>query len=217
MSPINLWPLFGLRVLTPTVELRYPNDDDIAEIAERSAIIGVHQQGYMPFTVPWTEVDPPLQQRNTMQHHWSLRSNWRPEQWTCNFVVVLDGDIVGAQGAGATDFGVLRSALTGSYLLTPYQGRGLGKEMRAAILHLLFAGLGAELAETAAFDDNDRSIGVTRSLGYEFQGRRRVLSQGASRDQLLFRLARAEWESRRRDDIEIVGLAPCLELFGVYD
>jgi RimJ/RimL family protein N-acetyltransferase len=40
------------------------------------------------------------------------------------------------------DFAVLREVHTGSWLGQRYQGQGLGTEMRSAVLHLGFAGLG---------------------------------------------------------------------------
>ena len=59
---------------------------------------------------------------------------------------------------------------TGSWLGRRFQGRGLGKEMRAAVLGFAFDGLGAEVAETSAFLDNLPSNGVSRALGYEENG-----------------------------------------------
>ncbi len=214
MSAVEHWPLFGLRIRTPRVELCYPDDEQIAEIASRAARDGVHDRAFMPFTIEWTDVPPPLQQRLTMQHHWSVRASWTPRDWACNFVVLVDGRIVGSQSAAAKDFAELRSPLTGSYLFVPEQGKGIGTEMRSAMLHLLFAGLSAEYAHTAAWSDNAASLGVTRHLGYEYQGTRRMLSRGAARDHLDFRLAREMWERRRRDGIVIEGLTPCLGLFG---
>ncbi len=38
--------------------------------------------------------------------------------------------------------------------------------MRAAVLHLAFAGLEAEYADSDAFTDNAASLGVSRKLGY---------------------------------------------------
>ncbi|EQD45135.1 GCN5-related N-acetyltransferase, partial [mine drainage metagenome] len=67
---------------------------------------------------------------------------------------------------------------TGSWLGREHQGRGFGKEMRAAILHLGFATLGAEEALTSAFSDNPASIRVTRGLGYEENGTWRAARRG---------------------------------------
>ena len=130
-------------------------------------------------------------------------------------MTVVDGEVVGTQGLFAESFGVRRTAGTGSWLGLEHQGRGIGKEMRAAVLHLLFDGLGALRAETGAFEDNAQSIGVTRSLGYRENGELIVDREGNRTRELLFVLDRADWATRRRDDIEIVGLEPCLPLFGL--
>jgi hypothetical protein len=60
------WPLFDLIVRTPRVELHYPNDDDVDALADLAAR-GIHDPTVMPFLFPWTDVAPPLQQRNTLQ------------------------------------------------------------------------------------------------------------------------------------------------------
>jgi RimJ/RimL family protein N-acetyltransferase len=209
------WPLFGLRVTTPRLELRYPTDDDIAVIAERSAVDGIHDPEFMPFTIEWTDVESPLQQRNSLLHHWGNRASWTPQSWNCNFAVVVDGTIVGIQGAGADNFSILHSVLTGSFLFLPDQGKGIGSEMRAAILHLVFAGLGAQQALSAAWSDNAQSHGVSAKLGYERVGSRMSVSRGAAREMINLRLERAVWQAQARTDIVIEGLEPCLNLFGV--
>ncbi len=208
------WPLFGLRVTTPQLQLRYPDDADSAALAELGAR-GVHDPAVMPFQVPWTDVAPPRQQREALQYMWRTRASWTAERWALPMAVVVDGAVVGVQAADGTDFPTLRAVTTGSWLGASHQGKGIGTEMRVAILHLAFAGLGAEYAHSAAFDDNPASIAVTRKLGYEEEGTRRLVRRGAPARQILFRMSRAQWERIRRDDIEIDGLEPCLELFGL--
>jgi RimJ/RimL family protein N-acetyltransferase len=80
-----------------------------------------------------------------------LRAQWRPDAWDLPFGVWADGAPVGVQSAGAKDFPTLRTAGTGGWLGRSYQGKGPGTEMRAAILHLLFAGLDAVAATSGAF------------------------------------------------------------------
>jgi RimJ/RimL family protein N-acetyltransferase len=208
------WPLFGLRIETPLLTLRYPDDDDIATLAELGAA-GVHDPGWMPFTIPWTDVAPPLQQRQSMQFIWRTRAEWAPEHWHMPMAVVVDDRVVGVQAALADQFAVLRTVSTGSWLGRLYQGKGIGTEMRAAILHLAFAGLGAEYALSRAFVDNEASIRVTSRLGYEEVGRQVVVRRDAPAWMIDFRLPRSRWEARRRDDIAIVGLDACRELFAV--
>ena len=211
---VEYWPLFDLRIRTPRLELRYPDDEGVFELA-RLAAAGIHDPDYMPFGLGWTDVPSPEQERNSLQYHWRLRAEWKPESWNLSLLTICDGRIVGTQGVFATDFGVLREAETGSWLGREFQGRGIGKEMRAAILHLLFEGLGARRANTAAWEDNHRSLGVTRSLGYVENGDQYQMQRDKAGHHLRFKLEREDWERRRRDDIVIENLAPCLPMFGV--
>jgi RimJ/RimL family protein N-acetyltransferase len=66
-----------------------------------------------------------------------------------------------AQGLGGRDFAVLREVHTGSWLGRRYQGHGIGTQMRAAVLHLAFEGLGAQHAAFGAFEHNAASLGVS--------------------------------------------------------
>jgi RimJ/RimL family protein N-acetyltransferase len=207
------WPLFGLRVETPVLTLRYPDDEDAMAIADVAAA-GVHDPAWMPFSVPWTDVAPPLLQRGSLQHLWRTRAEWTPQQWHLPMAVVVGGRVVGLQAMVAEQFPILRTVSTGSWLGRSYQGKGLGKEMRAAILHLAFAGLGADYALSRAFADNDASIAVTRRLGYDEVGRHLLVRRDAPAWMIDFRLPRSRWEQQRRGDISIVDLDPCVELFG---
>lgn len=208
-----LWPLFGLRVRTPRLELRYPDDDLVAEVAEVAAG-GVHEPDYMPFSVPWTLAEPPALQRGTLQFVWQTRSALRPDDWQLPLVALVEGRPVGMQDVLASEFPRLRVVSSGSWLGRAHQGRGLGKEMRAAMLHLAFAGLGAERAESGARVDNAASLGVSRALGYRENGDAQVLRGGQPVRHLRLVLTREVWAERRRDDIEITGLEPCLDLLG---
>src|SRR5437588_682625 len=69
------WPLFALRVRTPRLELRYPDDDDVVALAELGAR-GVHEPDFMPFTTAWTDAPSPEQERNTLQHYWLQPAQW---------------------------------------------------------------------------------------------------------------------------------------------
>ncbi len=87
MAPVDHWPLFGLRVRTPRIELVYPGDEQVAEVADLAAL-GIHPPGYRPFLRPWTEVPPPHQQRGTFQHLWAMRGAWAPASLVCPLAVV---------------------------------------------------------------------------------------------------------------------------------
>lgn len=208
------WPLLDLRVVTPRLELRPPDDDDLDALAALAAD-GVHPPDEMPFSEPWTDADPPEVRRRVLQWEWRSRGEWSAERWRLNLSVWADDVCVGTQGISADDFPMMRTITSGSWLGAAHQGKGLGKEMRAAALHLAFAELGAKRAETSAFADNHASLGVTRALGYEPNGEAVELRRGQPATQLRFVLLQEAWEQRRRNDIAVEGLEPCLPQFGL--
>jgi RimJ/RimL family protein N-acetyltransferase len=210
-----IWPLFDLRVCTPRLELRYVDDELASELAQLAAR-GIHDPAYMPFGMPWTDVPSPQLERSSMRWYWRGRAELSPESWRIELAVIVDAVAVGTTGLMANDFPTLRQFESGSWLGREYQGKGIGKEMRQATLHLGFGGLGAEYATTTAWHDNGPSLGVTRSLGYNEEGRRRAVRRGEATEQIGFRLHHDDWRQRlRRDDIVIDGLTPCLPLFGL--
>ena len=214
MALIDHWPLFGLRIVTPRIELRYPDDELVAELATLTGK-GVHDPATMPFMIPWTDAPAHELPRNSVQFFWRNRAAWTADEWHCVLAVLVDGEVQGIQDVFAKQFRALRSFETGSWLGLAHQGKGIGKEMRAAVLHLGFAGLGGQVAITGAWHDNLASLGVTRSLGYEPNGQETLLRRDTPDVMLHFRMERAAWEARRRDDITIEGLEPCLGLFGI--
>ncbi len=114
----------------------------------------------------------------------------------------------------ATRFAVHRTVNTGSWLGQAFQGRGFGKEMRAAVLAFAFDGLGARVAETMAYLDNAASNAVSRSLGYVENGRDRSAPEGVSREMQRFDMTDVQWRARPRPPVTIDGLDACRELFG---
>jgi RimJ/RimL family protein N-acetyltransferase len=205
------WPLFDLRVRTPRVELRYPDDELVAE-AVAVASKGIHDPATMPFGFPWTDAKSPEFERNSLKHWWRHRVDHSADSWNLNFVVLVDDKVVGAQGAIAVKFARLRQAETGSWLGQAFQGQGIGKEMRAAVLHFLFAGLGAERAISGAWHDNASSLGVSRALGYRENGEEYRMRRDEPDRLIHLLMTREEWEPTRRDDIEIVGLEGCIDM-----
>jgi RimJ/RimL family protein N-acetyltransferase len=207
------WPIFDLRVRTPRLELRLPDDGELISLA-RLVEAGVHSPDYMPFVIPWTDHRPPELGRKFMQWHWRARARWSPRSWELHFVALEGGQLVGAQDLEADDFGVLRTVAGGVWVGHAYQGRGLGREMREAVLHLAFAGLGAHAARAMTFDDNQAMLAVLHGLGYAANGSDPTVRRGAPGRCLRLQLDRAGWERIRRDDIAIEGLEPCLPLLG---
>jgi RimJ/RimL family protein N-acetyltransferase len=206
-------PVLGLRVRTPRLELRFPAPEELAELAEL-AVEGIHEPDLMPFGNPWTELPPDQLARRVIQRHWKTLSAIEPGSWALNLAVFMDGTPVGVQEVEADDFAIQRQVHSESWLGLRHQGQGIGTEMRAAMLHLAFAGLGAEEAVSVGYVHNHASLRVSRKLGYAENGIGRGISRGKVALEQRFRLTRAAWEEHRSVDATIEGLEPCLSLLG---
>jgi RimJ/RimL family protein N-acetyltransferase len=209
----RFWPLYGLRITTPSLELLLPGLELLDELAAVAAA-GVHEPGEMPFLFPWTDGSPETRARTVFQHVLSTVAGWRPEDWALSLAVLHEGKVVGRQDVSASAFPRTREAQTGSWLGLAHQNQGLGTEMRAAVAHLAFEGLGAKTLKSGAMADNPRSLAVSRKLGYRPDGVDEVPVKGEVRTVRWLRLDRASWEERRTVAVELHGLEPCLELFG---
>jgi len=209
-----LFPLLDLRLFTGDLELRIPREDELpafAEVVER----GIHVPDEMPFGIPWT--DQPTRERNLSSYRWWMgsRANFAPEAWTLTLGVWEHGRPVGFQDLRADQFPVLRTVATGSWLGLEFQRRGIGRQMRQAVLGLAFDHLGAEVAETEAFLDNPASNRVSLAVGYEPNGFGRLAPRGVARETQRFRLTVEGWRARPRPTVSVEGLKACLELFGL--
>jgi RimJ/RimL family protein N-acetyltransferase len=206
------WPLFDLRLRTPRLELRLPTDDDLLALMA-VARAGVHDPTTTPFLVTWDELPSPAFERSFLLHWWASRGSWRPESWTLTLAAIADGQPIGIQDLMAKDFSRRRSVSTGSWLGQPYQGRGYGTEMRAAVLWLAFECLGALMAESGYIAGNPSSARVSEKLSYVPNGERIVAPRG---EPLVEHVVRATPETWRRDLVQVTveNLEPCLALFG---
>jgi RimJ/RimL family protein N-acetyltransferase len=205
--------LWDLVVRTPRLELRLPTDDDLTRLAAVAAG-GIHDPAEMPFEVPWTDVPSPGLERNLLQFAWRNRAGWTADNWVAQFSIFVDGRPVGEQTVRADRFAETGRVSSGSWLGRAWQGQGIGKEMRAAMLHFAFAGLGAARAESGAWHDNPASIAISKALGYELTGVSSEERRGRPTQQLHFVLTREGWAPNRRGDIVIEGLEPVADWFG---
>jgi RimJ/RimL family protein N-acetyltransferase len=208
------WPLAKLRLETPRLELRLPSENDLDALASLAAH-GVHDPLVQPFAFPWTDVSPADRARSTLQYQWTQWGQWKPEKWVLELAVERNGTVVGIQSVSGEDFAVLRQVATGSWLGLEHHGQGIGTEMRAAILYLAFAGLGAEDAVSDAFTDNPASLGVSRKLGYTDDGIELHSRRGRRAVTQRLRLDRATWQESQTVPVTIHGLEPCLPMFGL--
>ncbi|WP_163543029.1 GNAT family N-acetyltransferase [Occultella kanbiaonis] len=207
LSPAALWPFTRLAARSGDLELRYLDDDLLAAVAAVAAR-GVHAEDFMPFDFPWTRGTPVEVARSVLAYEWGKRAAMSPDAWTIELAVLVDGVPAGIQAIDATNFAVTRTVETGSWLGRAFQGRGIGTRMRALMLHLAFAGLGAEVATTSAWADNGPSNGVTRRLGYSPNGVRLESREGKQTEKLHYRLTRAAWgenQAARLSDVTLTG------------
>src|SRR5687767_1545277 len=211
-TPLEVvWPLFGLRIRSEHLVLRLPTDDDLVALLDL-AKAGIHPPDEMPFGIAWSVVEGAGFDQGFLAHHWSARGSWSVEDWRLNLLVEADGRPVGSQSVWGREFPIHRTVDTGSWLGRAFQGRGLGKEMRSAVLSFAFDGLGARFATSSAFLDNAASNAVSRSLGYEENGRGSLAPQGVARETQLFRMSAEAWRARPRPRVEIEGLDACRQM-----
>ncbi|WP_353650030.1 GNAT family N-acetyltransferase [Nakamurella sp. A5-74] len=165
----DFWPTDGLRLRTPRLTLTPLREADFAVLV-KAVLAGIHDPAVMPFAQPWTDQPPHELVRTSLKYWWSVRGSIAPQEWNLEWVVRAEGEVLGLQSLHANDFAVTRTVGTGSWLTQSAQGRGLGTEMRAAVLLFAVDTLGALRAETEAFFDNPASINVTTKLGYRPNG-----------------------------------------------
>ncbi len=208
----HVWPLFDLRITTPRLQLRLPTDDEL--VRQLAAVEdGVHPV-MVPFHTDWVNRPSPEREREFLKHHWSQRASWLTSDWNLLLACFVDGAPIGSQSIAGQNFSNLGRVNTGSWLSNPHQGKGLGTEMRAAVLELAFVGLNATLATSGARLENGASLGVSRKLGYENNGQIPVMMGDQRTTEQLLALTRERWAAHRPDiDIEIHGLDACLDMF----
>jgi len=206
------WPPDRVVIRTPMLELRLPTDDEWCQLMAHSNETIYERTGIYPFLMDW--VGKP---HESMQFRWRAKADWKPDDWNLSACVFVDGEICGVQAIESSQFSVKRSVSTGSWLKASAQGRGIGKEMRVAVLHFAFAGLGALEAHSEAHVDNEASNAISRSLGYEFTHKERGSFAGQAGDQWKMIMRRQDWAANpvhQRDDIEVVGLPGIRDWFG---
>jgi len=207
------WPIWDLRVRTPRLELRPAHEPDLPALVQLISD-GIHDPDEMPFLQPFTDLASPERERSSYQYLLGTWARWSPDRWELPFAVVVDDTVVGLQSIEADRFPLRRSVLTGSWLGRAHQGRGIGTEMRAAVLEFAFRGLGALRAETSAYAETTASLRVTEKLGYTPDGWSWETVRDERRRNLRFALDAGEWNGR--PDVLIEGLGPeALDQFGL--
>lgn len=211
----HAYPPLNLAVRTPRLTLAGASD----ELLER--LIPVVRAGVADSEPPVFDdpmslyADSPEREWRWQRAIWAGRGRTDAAWWRLYFVVLADGEAVGMQDVIGAEFTTFGAVSTFSWLGPAYRGRGIGTEMRAAVLHLAFAGLGAREAESEAFADNRASNRVSEALGYQRNGTAWATRRGEAAPLLRWRLTRDAWETTRRDDIALAGVEECLPVLGL--
>ena len=156
------YPPLNVTVTTPRVELRGATDDLLEELVPLVRA-GQADADPPPFDDPMSlyDPDPDTRVQKWLQAIWRGRGRVASDFWRLNLVVLIDGHAVGMQDVIGTDFDTYGAVTTFSWLAADLRGRGFGREMREAALHLSFDGFGAAEAASDAFLDNAGSNRVS--------------------------------------------------------
>jgi RimJ/RimL family protein N-acetyltransferase len=192
------------------LELHGATDELLDQLAE-VVRAGKTDADPAPYDDPMSfyETDPDLRVAKWLRAIWRRRGTVEPDAWRLYFVVMVDGRPVGEQTLIGVNFAALGTVTTFSWLSSDLRGRGFGREMREAVLHLAFDGLGAREAGSDAFVDNQGSNAISRRLGYQPNGSDWATRRGEPAELNRWRLTREAWQPRRRDDIRLDNLEAC--------
>ena len=195
------WPLFDLRLRAGDLLLRPVAETDLPLLAALA-----------PDDL---EIDPSLPDDRTLavfQGYWRAQGRWSVEDWALSFLVQYREQAVGVQVLEGSDFPLLRTVDSASWLVSSARGRGIGKAMRAAVLDFAFTSLRAQAAVTSAWHDNAASLGVSRSLGYLPNGEHRRRRGDRADVMASLRLSRSHWPG---SGTVVENFEECRHLFGV--
>jgi len=209
----DVFALYDLRLETPRLTLRLGERGELEALAA-VAVGGIHPPDEMPFAVAWTDAahEPGFTDAFVAFHEAAL-ADWTPESWTLNLLAFFEGEVVGVQSVGAERFAKERTVQTGSWLGTASQGRGLGTEMRAAVLELAFGALGARTARSGWLESGAaQSASVSARLGYREVGTHVAQVRGTPVRHHDLVVEAADWRSPLV--VELAGVSACLPLFG---
>lgn len=207
-APLNV------AVTTPRIELRGATDHLLTALVPLVRA-GEADADPPPFDDPMSlyDADPDTRVQKWLRAIWRGRGRVDPDFWRLNLVVLSDGQAIGMQDIIGADFDTFGAVTTFSWLAADSRGRGIGREMREAALHLAFEGFGAAEATSDAFVDNASSNRVSETLGYHRNGTDWATRRGEPGLIQRWRITREQWLPRRRDDIAISGAEACRQAF----
>ena len=141
----------------------------------------VHALRLLPSVIDGTMAIPSARIEETHRRLASLG----PDDHT--FVAVVDGQIVGMAGLHVAPGKRRHTGSLGMMVHDQFQGRGIGRELLEALLHVADNFLGLVRVELEVYPDNERAIRLYESCGFEHEGRKRkaIWRHGEHQDALM--------------------------------
>lgn len=164
----EMWAPFRISIQVGDLTLRVLRDSDIAAIHGVSAA-EIFGEPLPEYTFPW------LKEKPDPSFRWAHRAQMSPEEWSLDFGVHLDGEIIGSVDLRAKSFPDNHEVVTGSWIYHRLQGRGIGTQVRHAAAVFCFDYLGAHRLRSEWDPGNEASQAVSRKLGYIIEGNKAVL------------------------------------------
>ena len=136
VEPVLHYAPLQVRVSTPRIELAGATDELLGQL-QRAVWDGKATAQPAPYDDPMSlyEEDPDVRVRKWVQGVWRGRGSVTPDFWRRYFMVLLDGEPVGMQDLIGDGFNTYGTVVSFSWLSSDLRHRGIGKEMRHAILH----------------------------------------------------------------------------------
>lgn len=164
----EMWAPFRVSIHVGELSLRVLRDSDIAAIHGVSAA-EIFGEPLPEYTFPW------LKQKPDPSFRWAHRAQMSPEEWSLDFGVHLDGEVIGSVDLRAKSFADNGEVETGSWIYHRLQGRGMGTQVRHAAAVFCFDYLRARRLRSEWEPGNAASQAVSRKLGYTIEGNKAVL------------------------------------------
>jgi len=189
------WPQFALHIALEGAHLQAPTDTDLSLRARRAAEPNAILPAVHSHFVTWIQdrtADELAHQ--VIVRGLSNRDLTKRPGWTLDLAVMVSGQPVGMQSLSGFDSWPHRRIIgTTSWLLDPFQRRGLGTRSRAAILELAFSHLHVESAKSWVLEDNHASCLVSTTLGYVLVDRHDITDHGRHYTEHVYQIDRDKW------------------------
>jgi RimJ/RimL family protein N-acetyltransferase len=204
----QVWPQFGLHITIEGACLHTPTDTQLAALARRAAEPNAVLPSVESHFVRWIYGRTPEEiEQQRIARARSNRDLTKRPGWTLDLAVIVEGEPVGMQSLSGFDQWPHRRIVgTTSWLLAPFQRRGLGTNSRAAVLELAFAHLHAESAKSWVLEDNHASASVSTKLGYDLIDSHEITEDNHHYDEHVYQLDSAIWlrSSVRRQHAPVI-------------